>query len=59
MRVHPQEITRTRIVVKDRKKEHAMEEEILSRGKWAMSLSWRSESSSSRQTVGLGALDVP
>jgi hypothetical protein len=33
MRVHPQEITVTRVAVKDRKKAHAMEEEILSRGK--------------------------
>lgn len=32
MRVHTQEVTSTGIAVKDRKKAHAVEEEILSRG---------------------------
>lgn len=57
MCVYPQEITSARIVVKNRKEAYAMEEEILSGGKkLTTSLHRSSESSLSRQTVGLGAL---
>lgn len=59
MCIYPQEIAGTRIIVKDRKKAYAMEEEILSRGKSEPRCYPGDLNHSSHQTVGPAALYIP